>query len=86
MKRFSTLFLAAVTTVAAVAQTLNVEVGSVTYQIPAAQAGQMIYSDASSVTILNKVYAIAHNIVVEWGDAVGVPFVFGVHYGVDLFV
>ena len=58
MKRLATLLLAAVATVAAVAQTLNVEVGSVTYQIPAAEAGEMIYADGASVTILNKVYAL----------------------------
>lgn len=59
MKRLATLLLAAATTVAAVAQTLNVEVGSVTYQIPAAEAGEMIYADGASVTILNKVYALS---------------------------
>ena len=59
MKRLATLLLAAVATVAAVAQTLNVEVGSVTYQILAAEAGEMLYADASSVTILNKVYALS---------------------------
>lgn len=59
MKRLATLLLTAVATVAAVAQTLNVEVGSVTYQIPAAEAGEMIYADGASVTILNKVYALS---------------------------
>ena len=59
MKRIATLLLAAVATVVAAAQTLNVQVGSVTYQIPAAEAGQMIYSDGASVTILNKVYALS---------------------------
>lgn len=59
MKRLATLLLAAVTTVVAMAQTLNVEVGNVTYQIPAAEAGEMLYADASSVTILNKVYALS---------------------------
>lgn len=59
MKRLATLLLAAVTTVVAMAQTLNVEVGSVTYQILAAEAGEMLYADASSVTILNKVYALS---------------------------
>ena len=42
MKRLATLLLAAVTTVVAMAQTLNVEVGNVTYQIPAAEAGEML--------------------------------------------
>ena len=35
---------------------------------------------------LYKVYSITHDIVVEWGNAAGVPFGFGVHDGVDLFV
>ena len=58
MKRAATLLIAAVATVVAMAQTLNVEVGSVTYQIPAGQAGEMVYADGTSVTILNKVYTI----------------------------
>lgn len=58
MKRAATLLIAAVATVVAMAQTLNVEVGGVTYQIPADQAGEMVYADGTSVTILNKVYAI----------------------------
>ena len=36
--------------------------------------------------ILNKEYAITYNIIVEWGNAAGFPFGFGVHNGVDLFV
>lgn len=58
MKRAAILLVAAVATVVAMAQTLNVEVGGVTYQIPAGQAGEMVYADGTSVTILNKVYAI----------------------------
>ncbi|MGN1245330.1 MAG: carbohydrate-binding domain-containing protein [Muribaculaceae bacterium] len=45
-------------TVAAMAQTLNVEVGNVTYAFPAKQAGEMNYSGASSLTILNREFAI----------------------------
>ena len=59
MRRLQTLLLAVMATVAVMAQTLNVEVGSVTYQIPAAQAGTMVYSDGTTLTILNKVYALA---------------------------
>ena len=59
MKRFATILLAVVTSMAAVAQTLNVEVGNVIYQIPAAEAGQMVVADGENVTILNKVYAIS---------------------------
>lgn len=59
MRRLATLLLAVVTTMVTMAQTLNVQVGSVTYQIPAAQAGEMIYAEGSSVTILNKVYPLS---------------------------
>ncbi|MBO7068132.1 MAG: carbohydrate-binding domain-containing protein [Bacteroidaceae bacterium] len=40
------------------AQTLNVEVGSVIYQIPADQAGEMIYENGQTVTILGKTYVL----------------------------
>ena len=59
MKRLVSFLLAIAATVAVVAQTLNVEVGSVTYQIPAAQAGQMVYAEGTSVCILNKVYPLS---------------------------
>ena len=59
MKRLTTFLLAAVTVMAIVAQTLNVEAGNVTFQIPAAQAGEMTFSDGTSVTILNKVYNLS---------------------------
>ena len=36
--------------------------------------------------ILNKVYTITYHVIVEWGDAAGVSFGFGVHNGIDLFV
>ena len=41
------------------AQTLNVQTGNVTYQFPAAQAGQMIYTDATSLTIIGKVLSLS---------------------------
>ena len=40
------------------AQTLNVNVGSVTDQYPATQAGTMTYTNGSSLTILNKTYSL----------------------------
>ena len=40
-------------------QTLNVEVGQVTYQIPASQAGDMIYEDGETLTILEKTFTLA---------------------------
>ena len=50
---------ALVLTIAAEAQTLNVKVGSVTYQFPAAQTGEMNYADGTSLTIMGKTFALA---------------------------
>ena len=41
------------------AQTLNVQVGNVTYQFPAAQAGTMPYDNGSTLTVMNKVFALS---------------------------
>ena len=41
------------------AQTLNVVVGEVTYQIPAAQAGAMNYAGGTQLTILGKTFTLA---------------------------
>jgi len=40
------------------AQTLNVEIGSVTYQIPAEDAGEMMYADGNKVTIAGCTYYV----------------------------
>ena len=44
--------------IAVQAQTLNVVVGSVTYQFPAEQAGEMTYADGTTLTILNKAFTL----------------------------
>ena len=41
------------------AQTLNVQVGQVKYQFPADQAGVMNYAEGTTLTIMNKVFALA---------------------------
>ena len=41
------------------AQTLNVQVGQVTYQFPAEQAGVMNYAEGTTVNIMNKVFTLA---------------------------
>ena len=41
------------------AQTLNIEVGQVTYLFPAEQAGIMNYTDGSTLTVMDKVLALA---------------------------
>ena len=41
------------------AQTLNVKVGNVTYQFPAAQTGDMTYNDGTSLTIMGKTFTLS---------------------------
>ena len=55
------LFLIAILSaaLAAGAQTLNVKVGNITYQFPAAQTGEMTYSDGTTLTIMGKVFTLA---------------------------
>ena len=45
-------------TVAAGAQTLNVKVGSVTYQFPASQTGEMTYANGETLTIMGKTFSL----------------------------
>ena len=59
MKKIYALLTALVLTIAATGQTLNVRVGSVIYQFPAAQTGDMTYSDGTSVTIMGKVFTLS---------------------------
>ena len=59
MKRIVTTIVAAVVGMTMAAQTLNVEVGQVVYQFPAAQAGEMTYQDGQTVTIINKAFTLA---------------------------
>ena len=40
------------------AQTLNVRVGSVTYQFPASQTGEMTYANGETVTIMGKTFTL----------------------------
>lgn len=59
MKQFLNLSVFLLLTIAAEAQTLNVRVGNVTYQFPAAQCGEMIYSDATTLTVMNKTFTLS---------------------------
>ncbi len=54
MKKALILMAAATTAMTAAAQTLNVVVGSVTYAIPASQAGDMTYSGGEQLTVMGK--------------------------------
>lgn len=47
------------TAVTVMAQTLNVVTGNVTYQFPATDTGEMTYTDAASMTIMGKTFAIS---------------------------
>ncbi len=55
------LFLLSSTLVAGAlqAQTLNIVVGEVTYQVPAEQAGEMIYTSGTTLTVLNKEFTLS---------------------------
>ena len=59
MKRIASIIIALVAATAAWAQTMNIEVGQTTYQIPAAQAGEMVYSNGTTLTVLGKEYVLS---------------------------
>ncbi|MBQ6964506.1 MAG: carbohydrate-binding domain-containing protein [Bacteroidaceae bacterium] len=58
MKKLMTLMVAIISTMATVAQTLNVTIDNVTYQFPASKCGEMTYSDGTALTILNKTFTL----------------------------
>ncbi len=58
MRRTLLSILTLLLTIAAGAQTLNVKVGSVTYQFPATQTGEMTYDDGQTVTIMGKTFTL----------------------------
>ena len=58
MRRTLLSMIALVLTIAAGAQTLNVKVGSVTYQFPASQTGEMTYANGETVTIMGKTFTL----------------------------
>lgn len=58
MKKIYTSLSMLVLTIAAVAQTLNVNIGNVTYQFPASQTGDMTYSEGTTLTIMGKTFNI----------------------------
>jgi len=70
MKRILLTLISAVTAMTMTAQTMNVVVGEVTYAIPAADAGDMIYSDGTTLTIINKVYSLSEvdQMYVDYSD------------------
>ena len=59
MKKVGMMTIALLLTIVAGAQTLNVQVGDVTYQFPASQTGDMTYSNGTTLTIMGKEFAIS---------------------------
>ena len=58
-KIFSLIILGCAVSGMLAAQTMNIQVGQVTYQFPAEQTGVMNYSDGSTLTVMDKVFALA---------------------------
>ena len=58
-KIVTTALMAVLMTVAAAAQTMNVVVGSVTYQFPAAQTGDMTYAEGKTLTVMGKTFSLS---------------------------
>ena len=59
MKKITTILAALALTIAAGAQTLNVQVGNVTYQFPASQTGEITYQDGTSLTVMGKTFTLS---------------------------
>ena len=68
MKKIFALILMLLPAIAVMAQTLNVSVGSVTYQFPASQTGEMTYADGTTLTILNKQFRLSEITKMAVGD------------------
>ena len=60
MKKIFSLMIGALAVCSfATAQTMNIQVGQVTYQFPAEQTGVMNYTDGTTLTVMDKVFALA---------------------------
>ncbi len=59
MKRTQTLLAALSLTIAAEAQTLNIQTGNVVYQFPAAQTGDMTFTDGTQLTVMGRTFTLA---------------------------
>ena len=60
MKKTLATLTALLLTIAAGAQTLNVTVGYVVYQFPASQAGEMTYTNGTTLTIMGKTFTLGN--------------------------
>ena len=59
MKKVYALLMVLMLTIAATAQTLNIKVGSVVYQFPASQTGEMTYQDGTTLTVMGKTFTLS---------------------------
>ena len=59
MKKIYALLATLLLTIAATAQTLNIQVGSVTYKFPASQCGEMNYTGGTTLTVMDKVFTLS---------------------------
>ena len=59
MKKTLSLIAALILAIAVQAQIFNVEVGQVTYRIPAADAGDMVYTNGETITIVGNSYLLS---------------------------
>ena len=57
-KIFSLMICALAVCTVITAQTMNIRVGQVTYQFPAEQTGVMNYTDGTTLSVMNKVFAL----------------------------
>ena len=59
MKKIFSTFAALGLAIAAGAQTLNIQVGNVTWQFPSSQTGEMTWSDGTSLTVMGKTFSVS---------------------------
>ena len=59
MKKIYVLLTALMLSIAAEAQTLNIQTGSVIYQFPASQTGDMNYTSGTSLTVMGKAFSLS---------------------------
>ncbi len=59
MKKIATLLAVLLVSLTATAQTLNIQTGQVTWLFPAAQAGEMTWTDGQTLTVMNKTFNVS---------------------------
>ena len=59
MRRLFAFIISLALTITAIGQTLNVKVGNVVYQFPAAQTGDMTYANGTTLDIMGKTFTLS---------------------------